>query len=152
MATVKANKIAYPFQKVSQELIDVILQDIKEGAPRKHASEANGISYRHFLYLIAQGIVDMEVGNLDTLQSRMVRTLRNIEMKEIKGCKSDIRISKEGHKGAQWTLEHVYWKWFGNNAEAKELSEEIEQLRAQVKGGQGNDEIDNKEKKQDSEK
>jgi len=151
MATVKANKMIRPFRKVSQDNINAILKDIAEGAPRKHAAEANGISARHFHYLIAQGIVEMENGIFHTLQAHMVRSLRKIEMDEIKGCRNNIRENDNSHKGAQWTLEHVYWKWFGNNVEAKELAQQIEELRAEIKGSKANGEVDSSEAEENTE-
>lgn len=151
MAEVKANKQPYPFRKVSQDIIDAILKDISEGAPRKHAAEGNGISYRHFIYLMAQGVVDIEVGKLDTLQAKLVHALRQIEMNEIKGCRNNIRDNDNSHKGAQWTLEHVYWQWFGNNVDAKELVEQIEHLRAEIKGSKANGEVDSSEAEENTE-
>lgn len=130
----KPNKRPQSFPKVTQEKLDAILKDIQEGAPRKHAAEANGISERHFYCMIAQGIVDIEYEKLDTIHARLVQSLRKIEMDEMKKCRIAIRSDEKGHKGAEWTLEHAYWRYFGKDANAKELAEEIERLRADLKG------------------
>ncbi len=134
----KANKREYnrpnSFPVVTQEKLDAILKDISEGSTKKHASEANGISCRHFHYLIAQGIVDLEFAKYDTIYAKLVRSLRVIERDEIKECRTDIKSSPDGHKGAQWTLEHAYWRYFGKDANAKELAEEVERLREEMKG------------------
>ena len=131
---IKANKRPQSFPKVNQDMLDAILKDIKEGSTKKHASEANGISSRHFHYLIAQGIVDLEFGHNDTMFANLVRSLRKIEQEEIKWCRNASRDHEDGHKGAQWTLEHAYWRYFGKDANAKELAEEIERLREEMKG------------------
>lgn len=134
----KANKRDYnrpnSFPVATQEKLDAILKDISEGSTKKHASEANGISCRQFHYLIAQGIVDLEFAKYDTMCANLVRSLRAIEQEEIKWCREKARFSPDGHKGAQWTLEHAYWRYFGKDANAKELAEEIERLREEMKG------------------
>lgn len=130
----KPNKRPHPLQKVNQEMIDRILKDIELGAPRKHAAEANGLSSSHFHNLVAQGVVDLEYNKPDTLYAKMVVSLRNIEKKEIQECRKKIKKGRLSHKGAEWTLEHAYWRYFGKDANAKELAEEIERLREEMKG------------------
>lgn len=152
MAEAKPNKQFQPFRKVSKEILSSILQEIREGAPHKFAAESNGISGRHFSNIVAQGIVDLEFNQPDTLQAWVVLSLRKIQNDEIKSCKRDIRKQKKGHKGAEWTLERVYWKLFGAHAETKELAEEIEQLRTEkLHGEKGNEQVDNKGKEEDTE-
>jgi hypothetical protein len=135
MSVVKPNKRPKAFTKVSQKVIDNILKDISEGSTRKHASEANGITSRHFHYLVAQGLVDLEWGKTDSMFARMVRSLRAIEQEEIKWCRNAAKNSEDGHRGAQWTLEHAYWRYFGKDANAKELAEEIDRLREEMRQG-----------------
>jgi phage terminase Nu1 subunit (DNA packaging protein) len=133
----KPNKRDYKprqFPVVTQKKLDAILKDIAEGSTKKHASEANGVSARQFHYLIAQGIVDLEFSKPHTMCANLVRSLRAIEQEEIKWCREQARESEDGHKGAQWTLEHAYWRYFGKDANAKELAEEIERLRDEMKG------------------
>lgn len=122
----KPNKKSYPFRTVTQEKIDAILEAIKEGAPNKYAAEANGISESHFYNLINQGICDFNHDVLDSLPARLVVSLRNIEMEEIISCKKDIRVSEKGHRGAEWTLEHAYWRTFSSDGNIRELAEDIE--------------------------
>jgi hypothetical protein len=131
---IKANKRPHSFPKVNQALLENILIDIELGSPRKHAAESHGISRRHFHYLVAQGILDLEFGKTDTMHALLVRSLRTIEKKEIQECRKNIRNSSKGHDGAQWTLEHAYWRDFGKDANAKELAEELERLREEMKG------------------
>ncbi len=136
------------FPKVTQEVLDRIVQDIREGSTKKHAPEANGISERHFYYLIAQGILDIEYNKHDTMCAKLVQSLRKVEQEEIKGCRVDIRTSGDGHKGAQWTLEHAYWRHFGKDAGAKEIAEELGRLRTDMMGakhGSGEEKEDPKE-------
>ena len=138
-------------RKVDQALLDKILKDISKGAPNKYAAEANGISARHFYYLIAQGIVDLEYDKNDTIHAGLVRSLREIEMKEIQECRSAIKSDEKGHKGAEWTLEHAYWRQFGKDANAKELADEIERLREDLRNGASNGDTDSSKEKEDSE-
>lgn len=111
--------------KISQERIDAILKDISEGSTRFHAAEANGIAYTTFYYWVKQGQLDSKYG-IDSINAHLVKALREIEQKEIKSCRSNIVTSSEGHKGAQWTLERVYWKQFGAHAPVAELAEDFE--------------------------
>lgn len=134
MAEAKPNKRPHRFKTVTKQLLEAILKDIQEGSPKKHAAEANGISDRHFYNLLAQGIVDLEYQKDTTLQAWLVRSLRKIEQKEIKDCRAKIKKEKKGHRGAEWTLEHAYWRYFGKDANAKELAEEIDRLKAELKG------------------
>lgn len=140
MAVAKHDKQKYPFRSVNQKVIDAILKDISEGGTRKHSAEANGISARHFHNLVAQGILDLEVNKTDSLQARLVRSLRKIELNEIKSCRGSIRGEDKGHKGAEWTLEHVYQRYFSANASIQELSEEIEELKSMFTQGKSNGE------------
>ena len=130
----KDNKRVQKFPVVTQEKLDAILKDIAEYSPKKHAAESNGISERQFYYLLAQGIVDLEVGKIDTIHARLVQSLRAIEKKEIKLCRERVSKSEDGHKGAQWTLEHAYWRYFGKDANAKELAEQMDRIREDMKG------------------
>lgn len=135
----RPNKRPKAYPKVNQPMIDAILKDISLGSPKKHAAHANGISISHFHNLIAQGVVDIEWGISDSLPAKMVVSLAKIEQIEIQGCRKIIRQMEDGHKGAQWTLEHAYWRYFGKDANAKELADEIERIREEIKGAK-NDE------------
>jgi len=131
---IKAGKRPHTYPKVTKETVDAILKDIAEGGTRYHSAEANGICETHFYNLINQGKCDLSIGLNDTLCAYLVKSLRQIELKEIKTCRNDIKVSEKGHIGGQWTLEKVYWRHFGSNAEVKELSEEIERLKQQLHG------------------
>lgn len=130
---IKANKAPYTNRKVTREVIDLILDDIRNLAPNKYAAESNGISEGHFYDLIKQGICDINNDIHDTLHAYLAESLRKIEKEEIMSCRSDIRKSKKGHKGAQWTLEHVYWRSFCGDAKLMELAEEIEREKGRFK-------------------
>lgn len=147
---IKPDKRRYPSLKVTKQVIDSILSEIEKGGTRRHSSEANGITDRHFQYLLQQGKCDMEHANYSTIYAYLVLSLRKIELIEIQHCRKSIKELKKGHKGAQWTLEHVYWRDFGPNTETKELSEEMEQLRS-LHGVNSNGDIDKREEKEDSE-
>lgn len=125
--------------KISQERINAILKDISEGSTRFHASEANGIAYVTFYYWVKQGQLDLRYG-ADTINAQLVKALRKIEQDEIKECRNVTKYSADGHKGAQWTLERVYWKQFGGNAPVMELAEEMELEKGASKHDESNEE------------
>src|SRR5579871_4539547 len=120
-----------PPRTFTDEVMAKILNDISRGAPKKYAAEANGISERHLHLAIAQGVTDIDYGENDTRWARMVLSLRAIEMKEIVGCRRDIRNSEKGHKGAEWTLEHAYWRHFCGDAKIIQLAEKVDELTAE---------------------
>jgi hypothetical protein len=111
--------------KISKERIDAILKDISELSTYYHAAEANGIAYTTFYWWVRQGQCDLRYG-IDSIYSYLVKALREIEQEEIKDCRKRISLNEKGHMGAQWTLEHSYWKQFGSNAQLKDLSDDFE--------------------------
>ncbi len=119
----------YGRYKVSEEMIKNILKDISEGSPNKHAAQANGISEKHFYTLLKNGESDLQKNRKETLAARFLMALRAIENIEIKECRKLIRESEKSHDGAEWTLEHAYWRHYSNNAPAKDLSHDIDMLR-----------------------
>jgi hypothetical protein len=121
-------------RRVTQENIAKILKEIELGSPRKHAAEAHGITETTFHNLVKQGLVDLEDGE-DSIESKLVVSLRQIENKEIQECRKLIRKYKYSHKGCEWTLEKVYWRYFGNNSQLKELQQEIDDFRKSMKEG-----------------
>lgn len=126
---IRDNSKDIKFRVVSQETIDKILLAIQRGGTRRHSAEANGITERHFYNLLSQGKRDLESGYLDTLCAKLVQSLRAIELKEIQECRDQVKLTPGG---AQWTLERVYWRDYGNSAELKTLSDEIDRLQAEI--------------------
>lgn len=126
---VKPNKIKTHPPTITDEQIAKVIADIKRGAPKKYACYANGMSDRHFYYMVDQGKCDIRHGNLMTREARMVRSLHEVEMEAIVSCCKDIRKNKQGHKGAQWILEHVYWREFSGDAKIMTMAEELEKLK-----------------------
>ena len=147
---IKPNKRKNKYWKVTDEVMDAILARIKNGSTRKHAAEANGVSRRHFHSIVAQGIVDIESGVTDSQACRLALSLRKIESDEIEWCRQMTKNAEKGHRGAEWTLEHAYWRDFGNSAEVKELAEEIAQLRQELKRVKNNGEVDDSETEENS--
>jgi hypothetical protein len=125
----KPYKIPHPFRKLNKKLIDTIIKDIEEGSTHRYACEANGITDRIFYIWIKQGVIDIEL-ELDTLAVYVVQSLAKIKQKEIKWCRKIIKANKKGHKGAEWTLEHAYWRDYSSNAPVMELNREIEELKS----------------------
>lgn len=126
----KPYKIPHPFRKLNKKLIDTIVKDIAEGSTHKFASLANGITPRIFDVWKKQGEIDIEHEE-QSLCAYLVLSLYKVKQKEIKECRSAIKESARGHVGAQWTLEHAYWREYGNNAAVMELAAEIEQFKAE---------------------
>lgn len=121
-------KIPRPFHKLSKELIETIVKDIEEGSHQKYAAEANGITERIFYIWVQQGIMDIEC-SLDTLPSFLVQSLSKVKQKEVQNCRRAILSDEKGHKGAEWTLEHAYWRQFGASAPVLEMAKDIEDLK-----------------------
>lgn len=111
--------------KISQERIDKIVQDISEGAPQKHAAEANGIAYATLYYWIKQGEFDL-FHDVDSREANLVKSLRAIEMKKIKEFTQNISEEKKGHQGCQWLLERNFWKYFSAHAPVAQLAHQME--------------------------
>jgi len=130
----KQGKQPHPLRKVNQEKIDNILACIQQGIPIKYAAESNGITKTHFYNLVNQGLSDLDHGIEDTFYSQLVVSLRGLEKKTILDSLKDIRGNEKGHRGAEWFLEHRFWKEFGNNAQVKELATEIEDLKLEIQG------------------
>jgi len=129
---VKPYKIPHPFRKLNKELVDILVQEIAEGSTHILAAESNGITESIFYIWRAQGKVDVEHQN-DTLCAYLVESLAKVKNREVKACRQVIAESEKGHKGAEWTLEHAYWREFGKDANVKEIAEEIERFRNEMK-------------------
>jgi hypothetical protein len=143
----KPYKIPHPFRKLTKKLIDTIVNDIKEGSTHCYATETNGITEAIFSIWRAQGKIDIEF-DLETLPAYLVKSLAKIKQEEIKWCREQIKKNKKGHKGAEWTLEHAYWRHYGTSAAAKELAEEVDEIRNSLLHGEGtNGEVECSEEK-----
>lgn len=139
------------YKIISKEVIDAILHDIAQGSPNKHACESHGISEALFYAWIQQGQLELRYQNIETLHTYLVESLRKIEKKEIIDCRNAIKSSDKGHKGAEWTLEHAYWRYFGSNAADIEVNERLERLEAQH-GERENGEINCNQEEETSQK
>ena len=124
----KPYKIPHPFRKLKKELIDAIVKDIEQGSPHIYAAEANGITESIFNVWRKQGKIDIDHENYDSLPAYLVVSLARIKKKEIMECRQMIRANDKGHKGAEWTLEHAYWRHFGPNAAIIEFNKRLEEL------------------------
>lgn len=125
---IDADKKNHVLRKLNEEKLKAILNDIRGGSPYKIAAEANGISDRHFYDMLLQGVCDLESDKQETLYARLAQGIRQIERDEINECRDEIRASGKGHVGKQWTLERVYWKYYGQNAAAIEFDERLRKL------------------------
>ena len=139
---IKPNKRSFPRFSITKEKVEAILKDIREGSTNKHAAEANGISERHFYYSILQGVCDLEHDKSNSVYAQLVQSLRQIEQSEIKECRKQIKENKKSHKGAEWTLEHVYWQHFSASAPIIEIDARLRDLEQ----GELNNEKETEEK------
>lgn len=113
--------------KFEQGRVDAILEAISRHVPYRMAAEANGVGERTFYYWLKQGIEDIENG-VDSDFSRFLQSLRKIESNRITEYTENILKTSKGHKGCQWVLEHVFWKYFSSSAPIIELNKRFEQL------------------------
>ena len=125
---VKPYKLPTPFKKLSKPLVNKILKDIEEGSHIKHACLSNGITPRMWNYWYAQGQVDLEYDNEESLPAYVVLSCARVEMKEVKACRQLIRESQDGHKGAMWTLNQAYWREFSPHAPIVEFQERLARM------------------------
>lgn len=123
----KPYKIPHPFRKLNLKMIDIIVQDIREGSTQKLTAEANGITESIFYVWLQQGKYDIQNG-IESLCATLVESLARVKQEEVKGARQAIRESDKGHKGAEWTLEHAYWRSFGSNAAMKEFDYRLKEL------------------------
>lgn len=115
--------------QLSKEVIDKILDDIKNNCPESIAAQSNSIGKSTFKVWKQQGECDLEYGLTETLHAYLVASLRTIQKNKIKDYIKQILKGKYGHKGCEWYLEKYYWHIFSQNANIKELYEEIEALK-----------------------
>lgn len=127
---IKSDKKPVKPHKLTEELVTEILDKIRNNMPNKHAAISSGLSERQFYYCLKQGELDLEDG-IVSLYARMVQSLAKIEAEEIQWCRREIKSNPKSHFGAQWTLEHVYWRHFGASAQIKELEERLLRLEQQ---------------------
>lgn len=109
---------------ISESIVKAIIYKVNEGSTYFHAAESNGVSYRLFCLWVQQGTLDME-NDIDSLHSYLTIKLRTSEQDEIIECRQKIKEQKKGHKGCEWTLEHVYWKQFSANASAIDFNDRL---------------------------
>lgn len=132
--------------KCTDKTLDAILASISRGIPYKKACLSKGVSERLFYIWLQIGEEDIFNGR-DTKHSSLVRRLNEIEEKRIQYNLERVEEQENGHKGAQWILERVFWKYFSPKIGEIELNERVEALEKQ-KGNTNDDK--NKERKDDS--
>lgn len=113
--------------KFTPDRVKLILQDISDHVPYKIAAEANGIGESTFYDWLLNGARDFKAG-IDSDYTRLVESLRTVERERIKDLVGNVRDSSNGHKGAQWTLEHVFWRHFSSNAAVIDFNERLSKI------------------------
>ncbi len=125
---VKPYKIPHPFRKLNKNLIDTLVDEIFQGSTYRLACECNGISLRIFQVWYQQGLCDIEHDKEDSLCAYLVHSLARVRQKEVIKCREDILSDPKSHKGAEWTLERVYWRDFSSSASVIEFAEVLEKM------------------------
>lgn len=123
----KPYKIPHPFRKLNKDLIDLLVKDIEDGSTHRLAAQSNGITPRIFDMWRKQGEIDIE-HEVSSLCAYLVLSLAKVKKKEVISCRKQIKKGDKGHKGAEWTLEHAYWRDFGPNAALKEFDARLKQM------------------------
>lgn len=117
----------YPLTKFKPERVAKILDSISKGVPYKIAAEANGIADATFYDWMAKGSRDLRE-DIVSDYAQMVEAIREIEQKRIIKNQQNIEESPDGHEGAKWVLERVFWKYFSSKAIELEVNERLEKL------------------------
>lgn len=129
-----------PLSKFTPERVDAIIADIGDFVPYKIAAESNGIAEVTFYDWIKNGVRDFLDGK-ESEYTRLVKSLRNIEKNRIKQLSRNIHESEKGHKGAEWILEHSFWRYFSANAAVVEFNRRLD---AMEQNNAGKKEMDSK--------
>jgi hypothetical protein len=125
---VKPYKIPYPFKKLSLDLIKKISQELQDGSTIRLACLANGITKRIFEIWRAQGQVDLEHDNFNSLPALLVRSLANVHQNEVKKHCKNIAKDKRGHRGSEFLLERKFWEDFTPNVATLKLNQKMDDL------------------------
>jgi hypothetical protein len=113
--------------KFDEPTVRSILNMISKHIPYKKACLANGVSERVFYIWIANGERDLSEGKC-TKYTEFLQSLNKIEADRIEQHINKIDENGNGHKGSQWILERVFWKYFSAKAAEMELNERVEAL------------------------
>lgn len=132
--------------KFLPDKIDDILDKIGKYIPYKKACLANGVSEKSFYLWIAKGEKDI-FEQLDTEHAKFVMKLNNIEAHRIAYNIARLQDSENGHKGAQWVLERVFWKYFSPKVGEIELNDRLENLEQKNGESYASEETKNNNKK-----
>lgn len=113
--------------KFDQPRVKAILDMIARHIPYKKACLANGVSEQMFYRWLKRGEMELNLGK-NTKHAQLVESLNKIEADRIEQHINNIGFNENGHKGSQWILERVFWKYFSANASQIELNERVEAL------------------------
>lgn len=127
----KSQKQNQPLKPGTLEKMNLIIEAVSQGIPIAVACLARGLHESHFYNFINQGIVDLKA-NEDTVHAQVVESFKLKQQNFINGCLTDIRSGEKGHRGAEWTLERSYWKYFSQNVPVIEMSAQLDELKKQL--------------------
>ena len=131
-------------KRFTPDRVKSILTMIGKHIPYKKACLSNGVSERQFYNWIKQGEKDLEEG-LETEYTALLIDLNSIEALRIEGHLENLKHNENGHKGAQWVLERVFWKYFSPKVGEIDLNERVEKLELKKEEGKDGDTDEKKE-------
>lgn len=130
--------------KYNPQRCHAIITSISNRVPYEIAAEANGIHPDTLYDWINKGRKDRDA-DLDTELSRFSEAIKKVEQERIIDHLNKIADSAERWQSQAWILERRWSKYFGANAEVKELSKMVEELMRKVNGRQKMDTESNQE-------
>lgn len=116
-----------PVTVFCKEIVDKILDDIRQGVPHKIAAEAAGTHVQTFQKWVNKGLAHMLEG-VDSEYYQLVGALRTIQSEMIKHAMREITADFRGHKGHEWRMERSFWQWFSTKVSEIEVEERLQRL------------------------
>lgn len=115
-------------REASDETLEKILADIKEGVPHRIACLANGVNYKTFQMWLKTA--EDCIGVKDDWKVKFLGALHKSNAIDIKKSLKKVRNSKSSHKGEEFHLRTKYWKYFTEQAPLREMSEDLEGMQS----------------------
>lgn len=118
-----------PEIELTDEEFEAVLAALQKGSPLRHACVSNGVHWKNFSNEIFSGLDQLEFGIKDSQSSKRAQALYKMERHVMQSCLEQIRYNENGHKGAQFYLERLYWRDFSGDARVLQMADELEELK-----------------------
>lgn len=116
--------------KFTRERVQAILEDIQDYVPLEVAAKKNGISYERFRQWRIRGEEHLH-NYVESDYAFMVVALNQIYALQIKENMDKIRFCPKGHRGAEWSMEKRFPRFYTSRAEVIDVHERIDELKDQ---------------------